>query len=156
MVVVSTHLIYTRSPPHFLAWNAVHLDVYHTHPPPDSAALSAPRAACLRMPSCPASFTPLLPSSACTHIPVAPWGFDRHGSICASVSRLPPCGSAPLPIIFWFLVSLAVLFARIQGPRAPPLPVSCLSPSPSPRYMATPASSVSQATPPPAPSPWSS
>ena len=75
-------------------------------PPPASSARSAPRAACLHLPSYPASFAPPLPPSSFTQVPVGPWGLSRRRSL-----RLPcvpppsPC-SAPLPVIFWVLVSL--------------------------------------------------
>ena len=70
VVVFVAPLIYTLSSPPLLARNAVHLDISHTHPPPVSAARSAPRAACLRLPSYPVSLSPLFPPLACTQVPV--------------------------------------------------------------------------------------
>ena len=89
--VISVPLIYTRSPPPFLARNVVQLDVAHTHPPPASAARSAPCAAYLRLPSNPASFTP----------PFRPCSSPRSLSAPRGLQAASP--SAPL-----FSVSLPV------------------------------------------------
>ena len=125
-VVFVAPLIYTRSPPPFLACNAVHLDVDQTYPLPVSAARSAPRTAYLRLPSYTALFAPLLPPLDCIQVPVG--------------TRVPPCLFVPppslcaalFPVIFWDLVTMGVLFVQGREARAPPLPVSRSSRPPVP------------------------
>ena len=52
-VVVVSPLSYTRSPPPFLAWNSVHLNFSHTHPPcqPHLLALCPASSACVEQSS---------------------------------------------------------------------------------------------------------
>ena len=110
-IVAVAPFIYTRSPPPFLAQNAIHMDVAHTHPPPAFAARSAPRSACLCLTLYPASFAPfpLLPS-ACVQVAVGPWGLpDRN--LCLPCVLPPSLCAAPLPVIFWVLASMGVHFA---------------------------------------------
>ena len=101
--VVAAPLIYTCSPPPFLACNAIHLDVSHTHPLPSSAARSASRYAFLRLPLYTTPFSPRLPSSACTQVPVRSWGFACRRSLRVSVSRLPPHVLLHLPSSSWHI-----------------------------------------------------
>ena len=109
-------------------------------PPPASAARSAPSAACLRLPLCPALITPLLPPSSCTQVPVGPWGFAFRRSLRISVSRLFPCVLIRFPSSYG-LWSSECIFVQRRGASALPLPSSHFSRPPYPRYLATPAPS---------------
>ena len=99
VVVVVAPLIYTRSPPPFLARNAIHLDVAHTHPrqPPPLVLRSAPRACvCRRIPRCspPRCCPRPEPRSLST-----PGGSPATGPSYLCVLPPSPC-AAPLPVIF--------------------------------------------------------
>ena len=121
--IVVAALYITRSPRTLPARGASYLDVSHArHPPASAAHICAPR----RVPpsdtvSCfhsPPPFSTLgLHPVRCRPL----GGFVHRGELhLPSVSSSPSMCGAPLPLIFWFLVSLlGVRFcARIRGQGA--------------------------------------
>ena len=117
-VVVIAPLIYTRSTPPFLVWNAVYLYVAHTHPPPSYASRSEPRTTCLRLPPYPTMFAPrCLPR-------LAPRSLSSPGVSPAASPSAPLCPS--YLHVWWYssrhllgLGSVGCPFcARTRGPGA--------------------------------------
>ena len=135
MVVLVAPLCHTLSPPPFLAHKAVHLDIAHTYHLPSSAI-------CICALRCiPASaavswvrLPPLCRPRPASRSLSSPAGFVRRRSLRLSCVLPPSLFAAPLPGIFWFLVSMGVHFVQGWGSRAPPLPGSRSSRPPPPLH----------------------